>query len=266
MFLQRPWIVALIVALVGTACSQPSPGGGACTGTTAKLRREDALTVGVDLEFPPYAFRGGEAGAATGFEVGLARLVATELGLELVIENRASAALVTGAIGQRHDLAASALRDTPELADQACLSVPYLDADLAIVAPTEIGPRSPEGASDIPGLVVGVVEGTTADAWTRRHLGRTPSVPRFETADDLIDALERGTIDAAVDDEPLMLYTLRGRDDLRLVDTIDLDSHFVFLTARDNGGLMAAVDTALEAMAADGRLADLQREWFGQEL
>jgi hypothetical protein len=110
-----PAVRALALAsslLVLGACVGTQPAS-TCRGSTVKLRQSSVLSFGTDLGFPPFAFPDPETGEPSGYEVELAALVASMVGLELDVQHRSASALLPGVVGQRHDLAASALRDTP---------------------------------------------------------------------------------------------------------------------------------------------------------
>lgn len=236
-----------------------------CTGTEVTLRSAGVLTAGIDLSYAPFAFEDAQTGDPTGFEVQLLREVAALVALKPLYVNRTTAALIPGALAHRHDLAASALRDTDELLGQACRSEAYLEADLGILVPAA-EPIEIKGIGDLPERPIGVLNGSEGEAWAVSNLGDSPNVVRIGAPEDLLAELRDGRIDAIVDDLPVLLHAQTVSPEFRVVDEIDLDSRYVFATAPDNGGLMHVVDDALDQLREDGTLADLEKRWFGREV
>jgi ABC-type amino acid transport substrate-binding protein len=248
-------------ALVVLSSCERSPGEGSCAGTTVQLRRPMILTVGVDLSFQPFAFSDPKTGDPTGFEVQLVSAIAKRLGLKLLLENRTSAALIPALLANRHDLAASGLRDTDTLRGEVCLSEPYLDADLG-VAIAGGGQREINGTGDLKGRRVGVLAGSRSESWAKKHLPAGAVLTPLEAPEDILSSLEQGRIDAVVDEIPPLRFA-EARTDVRVIQQIVTGQHYVLAAGADNGGLRDAVNAALDKLVTDGTLAKLRRRWFG---
>lgn len=252
----------LIVILGGQACEPPA--AATCTGQTVRLINDDILTFGTDFAYPPFAFDDPETGEPAGFEVDLAQALADQLGVKLLLVNRTSAALIPGVLAHRHDVAASAQLDTPELRDELCVSVPYLHADLGILARSGDVP-SVAGAGDLDGRVIGATKGTRGERWARERAGEGLRLRRFETTDDAIVALAESEIDGVVDDLPVLAYTdLRVRG-LVVVDEMATGDEYVLALAPDNRGLTDAVNDAIRRLRSNGKLDTLRARWFGEK-
>lgn len=249
----------LAVLVTAVACVRRETA--TCSGSQVHLVTRKTLTVGVDLAYPPFAFEDPKTREATGFEVDLVREIAKDLELEVSLVSRNSPALIPGLLAQRRDVVASGLIDSPELAEEVCLSMPYLDADLGLV--TRAGDEAIQGTEDLDARVVGVVRGGRAQTWAKSDLGRSTRVVPFETSDDLLGAVREGRVDAVIDDLPKVHFGLRGAKDVAVVDVISTGRHYVLAAHPTNGALIGRIDNAIQKFELNGTLRKLKREWFG---
>ncbi|MEX0875370.1 MAG: ABC transporter substrate-binding protein [Actinomycetota bacterium] len=261
MLLRNPCLTSVIVTLglVLTACQRPASDG-ACTTGDVQLLNEGTLTVGMDFDYPPFAFDDSK-GRSTGFEVDLVRAIAKDAGLKLLLVNRTSAALLPGLLAHRQDIAASGLRDSNELKEETCASVPYLTADLALLAPAP-DPHSIGDIGDLQGRSVGVLEGGRGAEWAEEHL-EASTIKTLPATDDLLSSLRERTVDAVLDDLVIGRFAQKRAEDIRVVDTIRTGERYVLAAHPENGALVAVVNAALSKMNRNGDLGDLEEKWFG---
>ena len=253
-------LAGLVVALCAVSCT-PKPASGNCTGTSLLLRQKGTLTVAADLTYPPFANdRPGKVPA--GFEADLLRAIGKQVKMDLVIQNRATSALVPGLLGHRQDLAAAGLLDTDELRDETCTSSPYLAADLALVVPHP-DPRAISGPEDLEGLQVGVLRGSRAEDWAREHMGGS-DIRTMPADADLIEALKDRTVDGVVEELAVARYAMTQSNELKVASVITTGRQYVMAAAPDNAALMKRIDRALAKLEANGKLAKIRRKWFGR--
>lgn len=244
------------------SCERPGAQA-TCTGQTVRLIREDVLTFGTDLAYPPFAFDDPDTRKPTGFEVELANALAAQLGVKLLLVNRTSAALIPGLLAHRHDVAASALIDTPELRRELCVTSSYLAADLGLLARSG-EPPSVTGVGDLEGRLIGVAKGARGENWLRDHAGEGTQIHRFDTPDDLLVALRGKEVDGIVDDYPFLARADVRAPDVSVVARIPTGDDYVLATAPDNSGLRDLLNDALRRLRANGKLETLRGRWFGE--
>lgn len=243
------------------SCAQPPEA--TCTGHTVRLVRENVLTFGTDFAFPPFAFDHPDTGAPSGFEVDLAEAIAEQLGVKLLLVNRSSAALIPGLLAHRHDLAASALLDTPELRGEVCVTEPYLNADLGLLARAG-QPPSVEGLGDLDGRAVAVVKGSRAESWAREHVKPTTSIVRVDAPEDLLTSLRGRQVDAVMNDLAVLRFQEVRAKDVVVVDEVVTGEHYVLAAGPDNRGLAELVNKALRSIRSSGTLDAINGKWFGE--
>ena len=249
-------MLAFVLLLAG--CAQPT--ASTCTGTEMRLRASGYLSVATDYSYPPFAFRSNE-GDLVGFDVDLLKAVAKEMKLEATFLNRGVGALVPGALAHRHDLAASGLRDSEKLHEQACVSSGYLDADLGILVGSP-PPAEVSGASDLDGLKVGVLDGGRAEGWANENLDES-TIAYLPTTDDLLEAVKQKQLDAIVDALPIVRFAAKESPVFETAGRIETGEEFVFATAPDQAALIERVNDALAKLRRDGTRRKLERKWFG---
>ncbi len=254
-------LIAAVLLLGVVSCDRPAVA--TCTGQTVRLISEDVLTFGTDFAYPPFAFDDPKTGKPTGFEVDLANALAEQVGAKLLLVNRTSAALIPGLLAHRHDVAASAVIDTPELRRELCVTSPYLGADLGLLSRSG-EPPSVRGVDDLDGRIIGVTRGSRGEGWTRDHAGEGMQVRRFETSDDVLVALRAEQIDGVVDDLPVLAYVDARSGDLSVVTRIPTGESYVLAVAPDNAGLKELLNDALRRLRANGKLESLREHWFGE--
>lgn len=223
--------------------------------------RDGVLTFGTDFAYPPFAFDDPETGEPTGFEVDLAGALADQMGLELLLVNRNTAALISGLLAERHDLASSALVDSERLLSEVCVSSGYLAADLGLLARSG-DPPSVTGTDALEGRTIGVVVRSRAEAWARAEAPGA-ALRRYQTSDDLLAAVTSSEVDGAVDELPLLRYARRTTEGVTVVEAISTGSSYVIAAGPGNRGLVELVDEALRRITQNGKLATIQRKWFG---
>jgi polar amino acid transport system substrate-binding protein len=271
-------VAALIaVALAGCGDDPAPPSAGTFTPTTP-----ETLTVAVD-EVPRPGFWLGTAAAPTGgFEHGLARALATRLGLdELRIVTVPFERIVAGDLGGA-DVAISDVSATDERAEVVDFSVPYLPAVPAILTTAGREVRDVHGARE---LTWAVERGTTLETALDERIRPDRNVVRSATEDDAIAALRAGTVDAVMVDLPVALayaadatHDGPGGEDTSPGPDGDGDGPLLTVAAQLPGDEYlavvlpkgsdnrTAVDSALRALRSNGTTSDLAQRWLGIDL
>ena len=134
-------------------------GGPEYASTLDKVRETGVLVVGTEPEFPPFESR-NEKGELVGFDMDLAREIATELGVELRLEAMAFDSLPPALNVGKIDLILSGMTATPERAKSRAFTDSYFRTQLCLLVHKDSGIRKPE---DVAAKRVVVKLGTTGD-------------------------------------------------------------------------------------------------------
>ncbi|MBS5372065.1 MULTISPECIES: amino acid ABC transporter substrate-binding protein [Clostridiaceae] len=237
-------------------------------GTTAAETAEAAggtLIVGFDQDFPPMGFV-GDNGEYTGFDLDLAKEVASRLGLEYKAQPIAwdskDMELESGNI----DCIWNGFTITGR-EDDYTWTTPYMANKQVFVVANDSDIKS---QADLAGKVVEVQADSSAEAALKENqdlantFGQLLTTPDYNTA--FMD-LEQGAVDAVAMDVIVAGYQIKQRNaDFKILDDSLSEEEYGIGFKKGNTELRDKVQGALEEMAADGTLAKISDEWFGEDV
>ena len=237
-------------------------------GTTAAETAEAAggtLIVGFDQDFPPMGFV-GDNGEYTGFDLDLAKEVASRLGLEYKAQPIAwdskDMELESGNI----DCIWNGFTITGR-EDDYTWTTPYMANKQVFVVANDSDIKS---QADLAGKVVEVQADSSAEAALKENqdlantFGQLLTTPDYNTA--FMD-LEQGAVDAVAMDVIVAGYQIKQRNaDFKILDDSLSEEEYGVGFKKGNTELRDKVQGALEEMAADGTLGKISDEWFGEDV
>jgi polar amino acid transport system substrate-binding protein len=248
---------AVLVAVVLTACGAETTSPAAGTFTP---RTRGVLTV-VTSEVPrPGFWEGTPARVRGGFEYELAKELAQRFGLkEVRVRTEPFDRIVAGHL-DGSDLALDLITPTSERMQHLVFSFPYLDAAPTVMVRT--GTSVPD-LEDAQKLRWGGVRATTLVPIIHSLIHPNDPVRLYPTTAAMISALEHRQIDAALLDMPLAVATA-DRSGGRLDAAAQLPDPESLAAALPKGSSnVEAVDSAVNAMTADGTINRLLKTWVG---
>ncbi len=231
----------------------------------AEGEAKGTFTVGFDADLPPMGFKADD-GSYTGFDLDLAKEVASRLGLEFVAQpilwDAKDMELENGTI----DCVWNGFTITGR-EDQYTWTEPYMDNEQVFVVMADSGIASLE---DLAGKVVEVQVDSAAEAAldtmpeVKASFASVETTPNYNQA--LMD-LEMGAVDAVGMDSVVANYLLtqRGTDAVILDEALSSEEYAVGFKL-GNTELRDQVQAVLEEMAADGTMAKISEEWFGSDI
>ena len=236
--------------------------------TTAAETAEAAggtLIVGFDQDFPPMGFV-GDNGEYTGFDLDLAKEVASRLGLEYkaqpVAWDSKDMELESGNI----DCIWNGFTITGR-EDDYTWTTPYMANKQVFVVANDSDIKS---QADLAGKVVEVQADSSAEAALKENqdlantFGQLLTTPDYNTA--FMD-LEQGAVDAVAMDVIVAGYQIKQRNaDFKILDDSLSEEEYGIGFKKGNTELRDKVQGALGEMAADGTLAKISDEWFGEDV
>jgi len=236
--------------------------------TAAETAAEAAggtLIVGFDQDFPPMGFV-GDNGEYTGFDLDLAKEVASRLGLEYKAQPIAwdskDMELESGNI----DCIWNGFTITGR-EDDYTWTTPYMANKQVFVVANDSDIKS---QADLAGKVVEVQADSSAEAALKENqdlantFGQLLTTPDYNTA--FMD-LEQGAVDAVAMDVIVAGYQIKQRNaDFKILDDSLSEEEYGVGFKKGNTELRDKVQEALEEMAADGTLAKISDEWFGEDV
>jgi polar amino acid transport system substrate-binding protein len=252
---RRGLVVILAVLLIGSAgCSDVK------RAASGSFEPAAAGKLTVATELPVRGFWDGRdpASVHAGFEWALAKALARELGLELVVREVPFADIAAGRLGGA-DLALAQVSATDQRRDHAELTVPYFDTEPAALARsgTEHNLQDLATAKDQRWVVQ---EATTLEAYLDDVVRPDEKPLRLTTTDAVVRAVVDGDADVAMLDLPTAL-TIAAEKGLVVPARFDHPESIVGVVPKGSDGF-EAIDTALHRLIADGTVARLRKRWL----
>lgn len=266
MFLRRTAILTASFALV-CACSMNSgstPSGGNNGDDT---EGSDHVRIGSTLTLPPFAFV-DTSGTPTGFELEVVEEILNRLGATTEYVKVDFSQAITGLQADKFDLVASNVHITCERVENTEevgeFAVPFYQTSEVLVTTVDNADTFTSFEA-LSGANLGVEgAGSVAD----KMATEAADEHGFETtvfADNqqLMQALEQGRIDAALQSHGVAAYSTTTNTDLAVSAVISDTDSYNGLLFRAGDPLLPDVNDAINEMKEDGTLADIYEEWFG---
>ncbi|GIG28390.1 transporter substrate-binding domain-containing protein [Cellulomonas marina] len=268
------------LALVGCAPVDETPSGGSSAGAgtstadagTATGGDLPTLTDGVltiatsEPAYEPWVV-GDDPTTGEGYEAAVAYAVADRLGYAAddVEWVRATFEQIIAPGAKTFDLAINQVSITDERRENLDFSSSYYDTAQAVVTLETAAAADAASLADLAPLRIGAMVGTTSAQVAEDAIAPTTDVQLFNDNDQVKQALVAGLVDAIVVDLPTALYLsaveLEGGVLVgQLPAGADPDQFGLVL---DKGSaLTEPVTEAVDALRADGTLADLEAQWL----
>ena len=238
------------VAGLLTACATPRDGDAA-----AKLR------VGLSPDLPPLVFL--ENNQLAGLEVDLARQLATALGRPVEVSTMPWKGLLKALQADQIDVIMGGITITPARALQVAFTDPILESGLmALIRSSDREKLGTAAALASYGGQIGVIAGTTGDAFVQRAYPRARRIP-VDTAPDAALILQRHGIDAFVYDLPTIIWMHSRAEASTAVIKEPLQREQIgWAVRRDDTELKAAINRVLAGWQKDGTLRATIDRWL----
>jgi polar amino acid transport system substrate-binding protein len=264
--------LAAASALALAACAPVDDESGAAASTPAadgalETLTEGVLTIGTsDPAYEPWVV-GNDPASGEGFEAAVAYAVAAELGYDADavawVPVTFDQIIAPGA--KSFDIAINQVSISPERAQNLDFSSSYYDTAQAVVTLEGTAAAGAASLADLQGLRLGAMVGTTSLTVAEQSVAPTTPVQVFNDNDQVKQALSAGLVDAIVVDLPTALYiTAAELDGGVLVGQLPAgdDPDQLGLVLDKGSPLTGPVTEAVDALRADGTLADLEAEWL----
>lgn len=145
------------------------------TGASGMMWAKEPLRVGMELAYPPFEMS-DKSGVPTGVSVDFAKALGKELGREVIIENIAWTGLIPSLKTKKVDIIISSMTITKERAKTVAFSIPYAQANLAILTHPKSNVKNIHDL-DQKGKVVAVKQGSTGHIYASKNLKNAKVLP-----------------------------------------------------------------------------------------
>lgn len=248
-----PHHLLLLLILLLAGCR---PAGG----IWPQIQAGGVLRVGLDPTYPP--FESTEGGELHGFDVDLARALATDLGLTAEFVHLGFDGLYDALDTGQVDVLLSALVIQPERTRDFAYSEPYFNAGQLLLLPAGSAVRS---VADLPGRVVAVELGAEGHVLATEYARRLPNltIAPYNTPDEALAAVAAGAADAAITDAiSAYLYLAANGTGLHPAGEPLTTEPFALVVRIEDEQLLDQLNQSLARLQAGGQLATIRARWL----
>ena len=249
---------ACVVALALSGCSSNDS-----SNNTLGVIKSGYLTMCADSPYAPFEFEDPSAPTGySGFDVEMMTAIAGKLNLKLEVKDTDFDALQSGAAlaAGTCDVGASAITITEERKLSLDFSDSYYDSLQSLLVPTSSSVKS---LADLAGKKIGVQNGTTGLIYAEQHKPATATLVSFPSDGEMWLAIQAGQVDALLQDLPINNEHVQNDSSYAIVAKYETDEKYGFALSKDkNPELLAAINTQLAALRADGTYKTLYDKYF----
>jgi polar amino acid transport system substrate-binding protein len=252
--------------LLGAAMVLGATMGAHAEDVLARVKKDGVLKVGTETAFAPFDFI--DAGKHAGLNVDLFAEIGKEMGLKIEWVALPWEGVLPGLEAGKFDMVAGPATITKARMERYRFSPPIAEATVAILK--KKGDASITKAEDIAGKAVGAGKATAQLAQLKAFAEKLPSkvdAREYPGYNEAYADLAAGRVVAVANSLPNIAFVASQRPDTFEVvkPPFGDKSYFGYIGRKDAdyAGLNDAFDKALLKLKADGRLATLQKKWFG---
>lgn len=213
------------------------------------------LTFGTNAEFPPFEFVAGSGviDQYDGIDMAIAKQIAEANGMTAAIENMEFDSLLVALQNGQIDAAIAGMTVTDERKEEADFSIPYYTATQVMIVKEDSDITS---AADMADKKICVIQGYTGEICVK-DMGYPYEA--FKKGTDAIMELVNGKCDVVVLDSATSQKYISDNEGLKIVEDPSAfeAEEYAIAVKKGNTELLDKINTAIDAMLADGTIAEL---------
>ncbi len=227
-----------------------------------KVKEEGKLLIGTEGTYPPFTFH-DDSGELTGFDVEIAREVASRLGVEAEFKETQWDAMFEGLNSERFDMIANQVGIREDRQEKYDFSSPYIQSSAVVVVLKDN--NDVKGFEDLQGL-------NSAQSLTSNYKDiaeqNGATITPVEGLAQAIQLVEQERVDVTVNDKLSILDYLNKQKGANIKIAAEAEDASVsgLMFRKGNEELVEAVNKALEEMMEDGTYLEISEKWFGEDV
>ena len=248
----------------GSAASGSASSAAAADDQLAAIQNRGTLIVALEGAWQPWSFHDA-SDTLVGYDVEVSRAIAEKLGVEPEYVESDWDSLFAGLDAGRYDLVCNGVEVTEERAKTYDFTTPYayIHTALAVKKDNDTITRF----EDLKGK-------TTANSLASTYMELAESygatVQGIDTLEETIQLLTAGRIDATLNADVSFYDYLNVHPDadFKIVAQTEEASHVAIPLRKGeaSASLLEAINTAIDALRADGTLTEISERYFGQDI
>ena len=257
---KKTTIAAAAIALLFAGCGQKNTTGN----HLERIKSAGKIVVGLEGDWQPFSFH-DENDNLVGFDVEVAQNIAEIIGVKAEIIEGPWDGLLAGEDTGVYDIVVNGVDVTPDREEKYDFSDPYA-YDRAVLV-TAAGNEEIKTFADLNGKTTANSTGSTYMEIGEQY-GAT--VKGVDTLAETITMVKNGQADATINAATSVQDYLMTTGDTGIVVVAQMDEATPYaiplVKGEDNADLREAINDALKQMRESGKLAELSKKYFGEDL
>jgi polar amino acid transport system substrate-binding protein len=240
--------------------------------TMDEVKKRGTLIVGMEVAYVPYEFF--KDGKIIGYDPDIIELAMPKLGVKAQLVDTAWNGIIPALYAKKFDCIISAMTITKERADKVLFSMPYADAsNVMFLRADETRFKS---GDDMSGKTVGVQLGSAAAGIVKdfeaklkvKGLAGYKEVKQYEHYPEAYQDLLNKRLDVVINSKSTLLVVMHDAPGkFKMMPGVsDITAYFGMAFRKEDAALRDFFNGQLTDMKKDGRLASLQKKWFGDTM
>jgi ABC-type amino acid transport substrate-binding protein len=232
--------------------------------TMASIAQRGKLVVGVKYDVPLFGLLDPATRRVDGFDIGLAKEIAKELGLredQVELVEAISANRIPFLLEDKVDLVISTMTINAQRKEQIDFSRPYYQAGQSILV--RKSENSITGIASLNGKKVCSAQGSTSEQNVAEKAPQAEllSLPAYSSC---VSAMKDGRVDAVSTDDIILAGFAASDKDLKLVGGQFTTENYGIGVKKGKTDLVQFIDALLAKMLQDGRWEALYKKYLGE--
>ena len=253
----------IVLILICTAACQSKAEAGDLT------LKKGVLMIGMEIGYPPMEYYDEDGKTPIGFDVDLAKAIASKLGLTVEFVDTAWDGIFAGVDQNKYDCIMSSVTYTEERAARFNFTKPYVvNAQYLVVRKDSL--VKPKSLNEVPGLRLTFQGETTSDElyqdWVQQTGARVETYP-YDKVMNCFDELALNRVDVILVDSVVAAdYLAKPNNPYEISALVSDDEVLAVCLKKGNNALTAAMDKALDELYAEGTLVSISQRIFGADV
>lgn len=217
---------------------------------TACESETETLIMGTEAGFAPYEYYDGDE--IVGIDVDIAKEIASDLGVELEIQDMTFDSVLTSVATGKVDFGCAGISITEERMESMDFSIEYTTSRQVVIVLEDSDLTDPE---EVVNVAVGVQTGTTADIVLTYDYDDV-DISRYNKYLEAVEDLKAGRIDAVVMDSLPAENILAVNDGLVILDDELFTDVYAIAVQKDNTEMLESINATLERLIEEGKIEE----------
>ncbi len=246
------FLFALLMAVFSTTANAES--------TMEKIVKSGKLTIAVQTQGPPVSFV-NKAGKRTGLAIELARMLAEDMGVELVIQDYDWKGLIPALTSGKADFIAADMTPTAKRHMQILFTEPVFFSENIVFALKSKGYSSWKDINNAK-TSVGATQASSFATAAKKLLPLAKLKEYAGGTAQTVQAVTAGRVDAGVSDKANISSFVNANDKLVVLDGVMTKEPLGFAVRPDSTHLLHALNNYMRLIRYDGRLEQKLDYWW----